>query len=57
MTTQEGMEMAERHGIPFVETSAKINHNVADGFETIGESIICSCSSVFVVHMWVRTKQ
>ena len=33
--------MAEQHGIPFVETSAKMNQNVADGFETIGERRVC----------------
>lgn len=50
VTTQEGMEMAERHGIPFVETSAKINHNVADGFETIGHRIVDKYSKEEAAH-------
>ena len=40
VSTEEGKELAERYGIPFLETSAKTNHNVDEMFETIVSEIV-----------------
>ena len=33
----EGRALAEKHGIPFLETSAKTSHNIAECFQTIAK--------------------
>ena len=35
VSTEEGEDLADKYGIPFLETSAKTNHNVDKMFETL----------------------
>ena len=35
VSTEEGKDLADKYGIPFLETSAKTNHNVDKMFETL----------------------
>ena len=40
ITTEEGQTFANRNGMEFMETSAKMNTNVTEAFETLGKLMI-----------------
>ncbi len=40
ITTEEGQTFANRNGMEFMETSAKMNTNVSEAFETLGKLMI-----------------
>ena len=40
ITTEEGKAFALRNGMEFMETSAKMNTNVTEAFETLGKLMI-----------------
>jgi len=40
VSVEEGKQMAEKFKVPFIETSAKTNENVADGFHQLVREII-----------------
>ncbi|XP_074655604.1 circularly permutated Ras protein 1-like isoform X2 [Tubulanus polymorphus] len=39
VTSKEGEQLAESHGIPFIETSALLNQNISETFETLVRSM------------------
>ena len=39
VSTEQGQELANELGIPFLETSAKANINVEDAFVTLARSV------------------
>ena len=50
ITQKEGVDLAKKLGIPFLETSAKSAHNVGEAFETLVKEIPKTQSSYKVCH-------
>lgn len=49
VSTEQGQELANELGIPFLETSAKANINVEDAFVTLARSVSYPLTSTLML--------